>query len=135
MKKSKYLFVFYIVFITMLGIYAYTSTPLFYYLSLPPYIGVGFWFYFREKEKLEIKTTRILTLLKFECTTYWLFILIFVLLLFVYNSQLSIGISYYPLLYLIVAILLILYLLARYKRWRLTRQLLRINKKISSLTN
>ena len=127
MKKSKYLFVFYIVFITMLGIYAYTSIPLFYYLSLLPYIGVGFWFYFREKEKLEIKTTRILTLLKFECTTYWLFILIFVLQLFVYNSQLSIGISYYPLLYLIVAILLILYLLARYKRSRLTRQLLRKN--------
>ena len=127
MKKSKYLFVFYIVFITMLGIYAYTLIPLFYYLSLPAYIGVGFWFYFREKEKLEIKTTRILTLLKFECTTYWLFILIFVLLLFVYNSQLSIGISYYPLLYLIVAILLILFLLARYKRSRLTRQLLRKN--------
>ena len=127
MKKSKYLFVFYIVFITMLGIYAYTLIPLFYYLSLPAYIGVGFWFYFREKEKLEIKTTRILTLLKFECTTHWLFILIFVLQLFVYNSQLSIGISYYPLLYLIVAILLILYLLARYKRSRLTRQLLRKN--------
>ena len=127
MKKSKYLFVFYIVFITMLGIYAYTLIPLFYYLSLLPYIGVGFWFYFREKEKLEIKTTRILTLLKFECTTYWLFILTFILLLFVYNSQLSIGISYYPLLYLIVAILLILYLLARYKRSRLTRQLLRKN--------
>ena len=133
MKKSKYLFGFYIVFITMLGIYAYTLIPLFYYLSLPAYIGVGFWFYFREKEKLEIKTTRILTLLKFECTTHWLFVL--VLLLFVYISQLSNGISYYPLLYLIVAILLILYLLARYKRWRLTRQLLRINKKISSLTN
>ena len=127
MKKSKYLFGFYIIFITMLGIYAYTLIPLFYYLSLLPYIGVGFWFYFREKEKLEIKTTRILTLLKFECTTYWLFILIFVLQLFVYNSQLSIGISYYPLLYLIVAILLILYLLARYKRSRLTRQLLRKN--------
>mgnify|MGYP000995640514 FL=1 len=127
MKKSKYLFVFYIVFITMLGIYAYTLIPLFYYLSLLPYIGVGFWFYFREKEKLEIKTTRILTLLKFECTTHWLFILIFVLQLFVYNSQLSIGISYYLLLYLIVAILLILYLLARYKRSRLTRQLLRKN--------
>ncbi len=127
MKKSNYLFVFYIVFITMLGIYAYTLIPLFYYLSLLPYIGVGFWFYFREKEKLEIKTTRILTLLKFECTTHWLFILIFVLQLFVYNSQLSIGISYYPLLYLIVAILLILYLLARYKRSRLTRQLLRKN--------
>ena len=127
MKKSKYLFVFYIVFITMLGIYTYTLIPLFYYLSLLPYIGVGFWFYFREKEKLEIKTTRILTLLKFECTTHWLFILIFVLQLFVYNSQLSIGISYYPLLYLIVAILLILYLLARYKRSRLTRQLLRKN--------
>lgn len=125
MKKSKYLFVFYIVFITMLGIYAYTLIPLFYYLSLLPYIGVGFWFYFREKEKLEIKTTRILTLLKFECTTHWLFVL--VLLLFVYISQLSNGISYYPLLYLIVPILLILYLLARYKRSRLTRQLLRKN--------
>ena len=125
MKKSKYLFVFYIVFITMLGIYTYTLIPLFYYLSLLPYIGVGFWFYFREKEKLEIKTTRILTLLKFECTTHWLFVL--VLLLFVYISQLSNGISYYPLLYLIVAILLILYLLARYKRSRLTRQLLRKN--------
>ena len=125
MKKSKYLFGFYIVFITMLGVYAYTLIPLFYYLSLPPYIGVGFWFYFREKEKLEIKTTRILTLLKFECTTHWLFVL--VLLLFVYISQLSSGISYYPLLYLIVAILLILYLLARYKRSRLTRQLLRKN--------
>lgn len=125
MKKSKYLFGFYIVFITMLGVYAYTLIPLFYYLSLPAYIGVGFWFYFREKEKLEIKTTRILTLLKFECTTHWLFVL--VLLLFVYISQLSIGISYYPLLYLIVAILLILFLLARYKRSRLTRQLLRKN--------
>ena len=125
MKKSNYLFGFYIVFITILGIYAYTSIPLFYYLSLPPYIGVSFWFYFREKEKLEIKTTRILTLLKFECTTHWLFVL--VLLLFVYISQLSSGISYYPLLYLIVAILLILYLLARYKRSRLTRQLLRKN--------
>lgn len=126
MKKSKYLFGFYIVFITMLGIYAYTLIPLFYYLSLPAYIGVGFWFYFREKEKLEIKTTRILTLLKFECTTHWLFVL--VLLLFVYISQLSNGISYYPLLYPIVAIiLLILYLLARYKRSRLTRQLLRKN--------
>ena len=126
MKKSKYLFVFYIVFITMLGIYAYTLIPLFYYLSLPAYIGVGFWFYFREKEKLEIKTTSILTLLKFECTTYWLSILTFFSLLF-YNSQLSIGISYYPVLYLIVAILLIVYLLARYKRSRLTRQLLRKN--------
>lgn len=126
MKKSKYLFGFYIIFITMLGIYAYTSIPLFYYLSLPPYIGVGFWFYFREKEKLEIKTTSILTLLKFECTTYWLSILTFFSLLF-YYSQLSIGISYYPVLYLIVAILLILYLLARYKRSRLTRQLLRKN--------
>ena len=125
MKKSKYLFGFYIVFITMLGVYAYTLIPLFYYLSLPAYIGVGFWFYFREKEQLEIKTTRILTLLKFECTTHWLFVL--VLLLFVYISQLSSGISYYPLLYLIVAILLILYLLARYKRSRLTRQLLRKN--------
>lgn len=125
MKKSKYLFGFYIVFITMLGIYAYTLIPLFYYLSLPAYIGVGFWFYFREKEKLEIKTTRILTLLKFECTTHWLFVL--VLLLFVYISQLSNGISYYQLLYLIVPILLILYLLARYKRSRLTRQLLRKN--------
>ena len=125
MKKSKYLFGFYIVFITMLGVYAYTLIPLFYYLSLPAYIGVGFWFYFREKEKLEIKTTRILTLLKFECTTHWLFVL--VLLLFVYISQLSNGISYYPLLYLIVAILLMLYLLARYKRSRLTRQLLRKN--------
>ena len=125
MKKSKYLFGFYIVFITMLGVYAYTLIPLFYYLSLPAYIGVGFWFYFREKEQLEIKTTRILTLLKFECTTHWLFVL--VLLLFVYISQLSNGISYYPLLYLIVAILLILYLLARYKRSRLTRQLLRKN--------
>ena len=127
MKKSNYFFGFYIVFITMLGIYAYTLIPLFYYLSLLPYIGVGFWFYFREKAKLEIKTTRILTLLKFECATYWLFILTFVLLLFVYNSKLSIGIPYYPLLYLIVAILLILYLLARYKRSRLTRQLLRKN--------
>ena len=126
MKKSKYLFVFYIVFITMLGIYAYTLIPLFYYLSLLPYIGVGFWFYFREKEKLEIKTTSILTLLKFECTTYWLSILTFFSLLF-YYSQLSIGISYYLVLYLIVAILLILYLLARYKRSRLTRQLLRQN--------
>ena len=125
MKKSKYLFGFYIVFITMLGIYAYTLIPLFYYLSLPAYIGVGFWFYFREKEKLEIKTTRILTLLKFECTTHWLFVL--VLLLFVYISQLSNGISYYPLLYLIVPILLILYLFARYKRSRLTLQLLRKN--------
>ena len=126
MKKSKYLFGFYIIFITMLGIYAYTSTPLFYYLS----IGVGFWFYFREKEKLEIKTTRILTLLKFECTTYWLFILTFVLLLFVYNSQLSIGISYYPLLYLIVAILLILYIIIRYKRSSLIRQEIKTKKSV-----
>ena len=130
MKKSKYLFGFYIVFITMLGIYAYTSTPLFYYLSLPPYIGGGFWFYFREKEKLEIKTTRILTLLKFECTTYWLFILIFVLLLFVYNSKLSIGIPYYPLLYLIVAILLILYITIRYKRSSLVRQEIKTKKSV-----
>ena len=130
MKKSNYLFGFYIVFITMLGIYAYTSTPLFYYLSLPPYIGGGFWFYFREKEKLEIKTTRILTLLKFECTTYWLFILIFVLLLFVYNSKLSIGIPYYPLLYLIVAILLILYITIRYKRSSLVRQEIKTKKSV-----
>ena len=128
MKKSKYLFVFYIVFITMLGIYAYTLIPLFYYLSLLPYIGVGFWFYFREKAKLEIKTTRILTLLKFECATYWLFILTFVLLLFVYNSKLSIGIPYYPLLYLIVAILLILYITIRYKRSSLVRQEIKTKK-------
>ena len=129
MKKSKYLFVFYIVFITMLGIYAYTSIPLFYYLSLPPYIGVGFWFYFREKEKLEIKTTSILTLLKFECTTYWLSILTFFSLLF-YYSQLSIGISYYPLLYLIAAILLILYITIRYKRSSLVRQEIKTKKSV-----
>ena len=128
MKKSKYLFGFYIVFITMLGVYAYTLIPLFYYLSLPAYIGVGFWFYFREKEKLEIKTTRILTLLKFECTTHWLFVL--VLLLFVYISQLSNGISYYPLLYLIVAILLILYITIPYKRSSLIRQEIKIKKSV-----
>lgn len=129
MKKSKYLFVFYIVFITMLGIYAYTLIPLFYYLSLLPYIGVGFWFYFREKEKLEIKTTSILTLLKFECTTYWLSILTFFSLLF-YNSQLSIGISYYPVLYLIVAILLILYITIRYKRSSLIHQEIKTKKSV-----
>ena len=127
MKKSNYFFGFYIVFITMLGIYAYTSIPLFYYLSLPPYIGVGFWFYFREKAKLEIKTTRILTLLKFECTTYWLSILTFFSLLF-YYSQLSIGISYYLVLYLIVAILLILYITIRYKRSSLVRQEIKTKK-------
>ena len=129
MKKSKYLFGFYIVFITMLGIYAYTLIPLFYYLSLPPYIGVGFWFYFREKEELKIKTTSILTLLKFECTTYWLSILTFFSLLF-YYSQLSIGISYYLVLYLIVAILLILYITIRYKRSSLVRQEIKTKKSV-----
>jgi len=66
MKSRKYLIASVIIFIMLSITFFVTKNNIYYYLTVPILIYANFMRYNREKEKLVIKTTKILYLLKFE---------------------------------------------------------------------
>ena len=70
MKYNKYLIITFPFFIILLTTFFYTKNIIYFYLTIPIYVYVSFVRYYQEKNKLLIKTNKILNLLKYEFTMY-----------------------------------------------------------------
>ena len=127
MKYNKYLIITFPILIILVSTFFYTKNIIYFYLIIPICVYVSFVRYYQEKNKLLIKTNKILNLLKYEFTIYT------VAVLTIY-STLSLGliskikrVEYTYILYAISAILLLLYAIINIKRTLLIRQELRKN--------
>lgn len=127
MKYNKYLIITFPILIILVSTFFYTKNIIYFYLIIPICVYVSFVRYFKEKNKLLIKTNKILNLLKYEFTMYT------VAVLTIY-STLSLGliskikrVEYTYILYAISAALLLLYAIIYIKRTLLIRQELRKN--------
>ena len=127
MKYNKYLIITFPFFIILLTTFFYTKNIIYFYLTIPICVYVSFVRYYQEKNKLLIKTNKVLNLLKYEFTIYT------VAVLTIY-STLSLGliskikrVEYTYILYAISVILLLLYAIINIKRTLLIRKELRKN--------
>ena len=127
MKYNKYLIITFPILIILVSAFFYTKNIIYFYLTIPICVYVSFVRYFKEKNKLLIKTNKVLNLLKYEFTMYT------VAVLTIY-STLSLGliskikrVEYTYILYAISAALLLLYTIIYIKRTLLIRKELRNN--------
>ena len=127
MKYIKYLIITFPIFIILLITFFYTKNIFYFYLTIPICIYVSFVRYYQEKNKLLIKTNKILNLLKYEFTIYT------VAVLTIY-STLSLGliskikrVEYTYIACIISVILLLISTILYGKRTLLIRQELRKN--------
>ena len=70
MKSRNYLIISLMLFIVLSIVFFVTKNNIYYYLTIPILIYASFMRYNREKEKLTIKTTKILIFLKYEIIHY-----------------------------------------------------------------
>lgn len=76
MKYNKYLIITFLIFIMLLTAFFYTKNIFYFYSTIPICIYVSFVRYFQEKNKLLIKTNKIINLLKYEKIIYTTSVLI-----------------------------------------------------------
>lgn len=127
MKYNKYSIITFPILIVLVSTFFYTKNIFYFYSTIPICVYVSFVRYFQEKNKLLIKTNKVLNLLKYEFTMYT------VAALTIY-STLSLGliskikrVEYTYILYAISVILLLLYAVINIKRTLLIRKELRKN--------
>ena len=70
MKYNKYLIITFPILIILVSAFFYTKNIIYFYLTIPICVYVSFVRYFQEKNKLLIKTNKVLNLLKYEFTMY-----------------------------------------------------------------
>lgn len=70
MKYNKYLIITFPILIILVSAFFYTKNIIYFYLTIPICVYVSFVRYYQEKNKLLIKTNKILNLLKYEFTMY-----------------------------------------------------------------
>ena len=70
MKYNKYLIISTLTLIILVTTLFYTKNIIYFYLAIPICVYVSFVRYYQEKNKLLIKTNKILNLLKYEFTMY-----------------------------------------------------------------
>lgn len=123
MKNYKYLVVFYILFILSFFGFLFTSNIILLILSIPCFIGSALWKYEREKDKLEIRTNKIIYLLKIEN----ILTLAAIALLFAMQSFQTLKkeyiFTYYMYVYSCTIVLLFISMFITFKRERLIRKL------------
>lgn len=127
MKYNKYLILTFPILIILVSTFFYTKNIIYFYLTIPILIYVSFVRYFKEKNKLLIKTNKVLNLLKYEFTMYT----VAVLTLYSTSSLSFINkikiLEYYYVTYIITAVLLLLTAIINIKRTLLIRKELRKN--------
>ena len=127
MKYNKYLIITFLIFIMLLTAFFYTKNIIYFYLTIPIYIYVSFVRYFQEKNKLLIKTNKILNLLKYENIFYATALIIAYLTPFVnFINKIKI-LEYYYVAYIITVVLFLLTAIIYIKRTLLIRRELRKN--------
>ena len=70
MKYNKYLIITFPILIILVSTFFYTKNIIYFYLTIPICVYVIFVRYYQEKNKLLIKTNKVLNLLKYEFTMY-----------------------------------------------------------------
>ena len=70
MKYNKYLIITFPILIILISTFFYTRNIIYFYLTIPICVYVSFVRYYQEKNKLLIKTNKVLNLLKYEFTMY-----------------------------------------------------------------
>ena len=127
MKSRKYLIASVIIFITLSITFFVTKNNIYYYLTIPILIYANFMRYNREKEKLAIKTTKILYLLKYEIITFTIAILAMYLNTFFTDTRMFSTELYHYITKITSVAFLLIYLILHIKRTLLIRQELRKN--------
>ena len=127
MKYNKYLIITFLIFIILLTTFFYTKNIFYFYSTIPICIYVSFVRYFQEKNKLLIKTNKILNLLKYENIFYATALIIAYLTPFVnFINKIKI-LEYYYVAYIITVVLFLLTAIIYIKRTLLIRRELRKN--------
>lgn len=127
MKYNKYLIISIPILTILVTTLFYTKNIFYLYLIIPVCIYVSFIKYYQEKDKLLVKTNKILNLLKLESIIYTTAMLILYLtIMFSYIQKIQ-KVEYLYIAYSISAILLLLYAVINIKRTLLIRQELRKN--------
>ena len=122
MKYNKYLIITFPILFVLVSAFFYTKNIFYFYSTIPICVYVSFVRYFQEKNKLLIKTNKVLNLLKYEFTTYT----VAVLTLYSTSSLSFISkiksIEYTYIACIISAVLLLLYPIIYIKRTLLIRK-------------
>ena len=127
MKYNKYLIISIPILTILVTTLFYTKNIFYLYLIIPVFIYVIFIKYYQEKDKLLVKTNKILNLLKLESIIYTTTMLILYLtIMFSYIQKIQ-KVEYLYIAYSISAILLLLYAVINIKRTLLIRKELRNN--------
>lgn len=127
MKYNKYLIITSLIFISLVTTFFYTKNIFYFYLTIPILIYACIIRYFQEKNKLLIKTNKILNLLKYENIFYATALIIAYLTPFVnFINKIKI-LEYYYAAYIITAVLFLLTAIINIKRTLLIRKELRNN--------
>ena len=127
MKYNKYLIISIPILTILVTTLFYTKNIFYLYLIIPVFIYVSFIKYYQEKDKLLVKTNKILNLLKLESIIYTTAMLILYLtIMFSYIQKIQ-KVEYLYIAYSISAILLLLYAIINIKRTLLIRKELRKN--------
>ena len=128
MKYKKYLIITLPIFIILLITFFYTKNILYFYLTIPICIYSCSIRYFQDKNKLLIKTNKILNLLKYESILYAISVIIAYSMPFVsFTNKINKVEYYYTVGYTISVIFLILTGIINIKRTLLIRKELRNN--------
>lgn len=128
MKSRNYLIISLMLFVALSIVFILTKNNIYYYLTIPILIYASFMRYNREKEKLTIKTTKILIFLKYEIITFTIaFLAMYLHSLFIdtrmFSSELYLFITT-----IISVIFFLIYLILLIKRKLLIEKTLRNSK-------
>lgn len=128
MKYNKYLIITFLIFIMLLTAFFYTKNIFYFYLTIPICIYVCIIRYFQEKNKLSIKTNKILNLFKYESIFYSFGVIIAYSTPFVsFTYKINKVEYYFTVAYATFVIFLLLYSIIYFKRTLLIRKELRNN--------
>ena len=127
MKSGNYLIISLTLFVALSIVFFVTKNNFYYYLTIPILIYASFMRYNREKEKLTIKTTKILIFLKYEIISFTIAFLAMYLHSFFTNTRMFSTELYLFIPTIISVIFLLIYLILHIKRTLLIRQELRKN--------
>lgn len=128
MKSRKYLIasvISVIIFIILSITFFVTKNNIYYYLTIPIFIYASFMRYNREKEKLAIKTTKILYLLKYEIITFTIAFLAMYLNTIFANTRIFSTELYLYITTITSVTFLLIYLIILFKRTLLIKKTLR----------
>lgn len=128
MKSRKYLIasvISVIIFIMLSITFFVTKNNIYYYLTIPILIYASFMRYNREKEKLAIKTTKILYLLKYEIIALTIAFLAMYLNTFFANTRIFLTELYLYIPTITSVTFLLIYLIILFKRTLLIKKTLR----------